>query len=212
MRRHIKDFVERTAGVLELPGPIYEFGAFQTPGQEGVVDLRPLFPGQEYVGCDMREGPGVDRVLNLHELDLPSASIGAALSLDTLEHVEFPRKAMSELYRVLADGGIVVISSVMNFPIHAYPDDYWRFTPAAFRSLLREFDSAVVESAGEPSFPHTVVGVAAKGRTLPSEELSAVLAEWSRRWLRPLPWPHARSGQQLQQILPGQPAGRAAVA
>jgi len=193
MRRHIRDFVELTAGVLELPGPIYEFGALQVPGQEGDADLRPLFPGRDYVGCDMRAGPGVDRVLNLHELDLPSASVGAALSLDTLEHVEFPRKAMSELHRVLADGGIAVISSVMNFPIHAYPDDYWRFTPEAFRSLLREFDSSLVESAGEPSFPHTVVGVGAKGRALPTEELSAHLAEWRQRWLRPRPWPRSRT-------------------
>jgi len=29
MRRHIKDFVELTADVLELPGPICEFGVFQ---------------------------------------------------------------------------------------------------------------------------------------------------------------------------------------
>jgi hypothetical protein len=59
-----------------------------------------------------------------------------------------------------------------------------------------------VESAGDPSFPHSVVGVAAKGRSLPSEELSAVLAEWSRRWVRPLPWPHARSWKgSLEQLL-----------
>lgn len=193
MRRHIKDFAELISGALELPGPIYEFGAFQTPGQEGESDLRPFFPGREYVGCDMREGPGVDRVLNLHALDLPDASVGAAISLDTFEHVEFPRKAISEIHRVLADGGIAVISSVMNFPIHAYPDDYWRYTPAAFRSLLQEFDSSVVASAGEPSFPHTVVGIAAKGRELPMADLTARLGGWSERSLHPRPWEHSRT-------------------
>lgn len=193
MRRHIKEFVELTAGLLELPGPIYEFGAFQTPGQEGDSDLRPFFPGREYVGCDMREGPGVDRVLNLHALDLADATAGAVLSLDTLEHVEFPRKAMSEVHRVLADEGIAVISSVMNFPIHAYPNDYWRFTPEAFRSLLQDFDSSVVASAGAPAFPHTVVGIGAKGRALPCDELDARLAQWSERSFRPRQWPGSRS-------------------
>ena len=31
MRRHIQEFVEECAGALELPDPIYEFGALQTP-------------------------------------------------------------------------------------------------------------------------------------------------------------------------------------
>ena len=36
-------------------------------------------------------------------------------------HVEYPRRAMAEIHRILKDDGIVIISSVMNFPIHAYP-------------------------------------------------------------------------------------------
>src|SRR3990172_11260268 len=108
MRDSIRQFVRLVAETLPVPEPIFEFGAFQVPSQVGFADLRPLFPGKEYVGCDMREGPGVDRILNLHRIDLPSESVGTVLVLDTLEHVEYCREAVAEIHRILRPDGLVV--------------------------------------------------------------------------------------------------------
>lgn len=164
MRESIKQFVTIAATNLPLPEPIYEFGALQVPGQEEFADLRTIFPGCDYVGADMREGPGVDRVLDLHNIDLPSESVGTVLCLDTLEHVEYPHQALREIHRILSPTrGVVVISSVMDFPIHDYPYDYWRFTPTAFESLLKPFKHSFVGFAGKEEFPHTIVGVGFKG-------------------------------------------------
>lgn len=163
MRRTIKGFAELAARTLPIDEPVYEFGALQVPGQEAFADLRPLFPGKQYFGADMREGLGVDRVLNLHAIDLEDHSVGTILSLDTLEHVEYPHKAVSEIHRVLKPNGIAILSSVMDFPIHDFPYDYWRFTPEAFKSLLKPFAHSFVGFAGRTSFPHTVVGVGFKG-------------------------------------------------
>jgi len=180
MRKLIKSFVEILAD--ELPAPIYEFGSYQVEGQEGFADLRVFFPGKKYVGCDMRHGKGVDIVMNIHEIDLPDSVAGTVLIFDTLEHVEFCRKAMSEVYRILKPGGMVVVSSVMKFRIHDYPNDYWRFTPEGFKSLLREFSYSLVDSVGEAAFPHTVVGVGVKG-DLPEERIRS-LADKMARWER----------------------------
>jgi hypothetical protein len=68
--------------------------------------------------------------------------------------------------RVIADGGGCVITSVMLFGIHAFPNDYFRFTPAGFRSLLGGFDDVWVCGVGHPSIPTQVIGVGAKGRSL----------------------------------------------
>jgi SAM-dependent methyltransferase len=163
MRQSIKDFAAIAASTLPIRGPIYEFGSMQVPGQEGFADLRPLFPAKEYVGADMRMGPGVDKLLNLHQLDLPSDYVGTVLCFDTLEHVEYPHRALEEIHRVLKPDGLVLISSVMNFPIHEYPFDYWRFTPEAFKSLLKPFVAVFVGFAGSDDFPHTVVGIGFKG-------------------------------------------------
>src|SRR5512147_449507 len=97
MRAAIKELLGILAESLPVSEPIVAFGARQAAGQEGSADLRPLFPGKEYIGADTRESPGVDRVLDLHHLDLPDASVGTVLVIDTFEHVEFPRQAMAEI-------------------------------------------------------------------------------------------------------------------
>ncbi len=178
MRKWVKEFVGVCAQVLPLAEPIYEFGSLQVPGQEW-GDLRPLFPGKLYVGADMREGKGVDVILNLHEIDLPSESVGTVLSVETFEHVEYPRKAVGEIHRILRPGGIFIISSAMAFRIHEYPSDYWRFTPEGLRSLLQPFDGSIVKSMGPSDFPHTVVGVAYKASKPPEwEKLKGALERW----------------------------------
>jgi SAM-dependent methyltransferase len=179
MRKSIKDFIQIVSSTLPISGPIYEFGAFQVETQEGFADLRPFFPNIRYIGADMREGPGVDIVLNLHDINLPDESVGTALCLETLEHVEYPHKAIKELHRVLIPDGMVVISSLMFFPIHEFPHDYWRFTPEAFRSLLKPFNKSFVGSAGDISFPHTVIGIGFKGQIPDLTVLEKKISAWA---------------------------------
>ena len=180
MRQNIKDFANIVSTILPIIEPVYEFGSFQVPGQIEFADLRPLFPNKEYIGCDMREGPGVDKILNLHAIDLPSESVGVVLCFDTIEHVEFPRKALEEIHRILKPNGIAVISSVMNFPIHDYPHDYWRFTPEGFKSILRPFSSSFVGFQGSKHFPHTVVGIGFKGDRPPLTEFTIKYDKWRK--------------------------------
>ena len=161
MRDNIKVFVKAFAETFPVKEPIYEFGSLQI-GPAGYADLRPFFPNKAYVGCDMREGPGVDRVVVLEDLPLPDKSVGTVLSADTIEHV-FPLfKAFDEMFRVLGDDGVMLVTSVMDFWIHAHPYDYWRFTPEAFAGLLEPYPLKIVGYQGLPDFPHTVFGVAFK--------------------------------------------------
>ncbi len=132
------------------------------PGQEELANLRPIFPGKMFIGCDMRNGKGVDRVDNVECLSLIDESVGTVLILDTLEHVENCFKAMDEIYRILKKDGIVVMSSVMDFPIHDYPSDFWRFTPEAFKLLLNKFPIKIIGLQGNPNHPHTVFAIGIK--------------------------------------------------
>jgi len=184
MRESIKQFVRICAKTLPISEPVYEFGALQVPGQEGFADLRPFFPGKKYVGADLRNGPGVDVILDLHHIDLPSESVGTVLILDTLEHVEYPRKAIENVHKILNQNGILVITSVMNFPIHDYPYDYWRFTPEAFRSLLKPFSFSFVDSLGKADFPHTIVGLGFKHSNHRNfmQQFTKHCESWKRSW------------------------------
>ena len=184
MQELIRSFVADLARAVALEEPIVEFGSLNVD-PEVDADLRPLFPGREYVGTDIRPGPGVDRVEDLRALSFADGEVGTALCLDTLEHVADPLAACREMRRVLRPGGVCVISSVMLFGIHGYPSDYWRFTPEGFRLLLDGFDEVWVAGIGDPGIPTQVLGVGAKERRLGLSldrlpTLSAEQAHWER--------------------------------
>ena len=164
MRANIRRWVASVADRIEIPEPIYEFGSFRVPGQEELADMRPLFPGKNFTGCDMREGLGVDLIIDVHDLDyrFQPKSIGTILCLETFEHVRYPHVAMEQFYYVLKEGGVLILTSTMAQTIHNHPSDYWRFTPEGFGVLLEAFTSRFIDSCGEPRRPLCVVGVAVK--------------------------------------------------
>jgi SAM-dependent methyltransferase len=163
MRGNVREFVRVVAETVEVPEPIIELGSLQVVGQLYDANLRPFFPGKHYIGCDMREGMGVERIEDIHALSFAEGSVGTVLILETLEHVENPFLAMAEIFRVLRPGGLVVASCCMDFPVHEHPADYWRLTPQGFDLLLRRFSPRRVYVQGHPHFPHTLAGVGMKG-------------------------------------------------
>jgi hypothetical protein len=78
------------------------------------------------------------------------------------------------------------MTSVMYFPIHLHPDDYWRFTASGFSSLVSPFSEALVTMLGLRTLPHTVVAVAWKAPVDPTLRgtLSAAVEAWKDRGSR----------------------------
>lgn len=197
MRDHTKAFCRLVADTFDCPGPVYEFGSYQVEGQLDYADLRSLFPNRDYVGCDMRAGPGVDRVEDVSAMTLSDGGAGTVLCIETFEHVFEVRRAFDEVFRVLRPGGLFVITSPLNFRIHGYPDDYWRMTPQCLRRMLQPYAGRLVGFQGYPKFPHTVMALAGKA---PLAADFANRAETLRRayesWLR-----HTESALPLGEII-----------
>jgi len=192
VRDHNKAFCELAARTFDCPGPVYEFGSYQVEGQEDYADLRSLFAGKPYVGCDMREGPGVDRVEDVSRLSLADGTVGTALCVETFEHVFEVRRAFDEVFRVLKPGGVFILTSPLNFRIHAYPDDYWRMTPSCLRRMLQPYDGRVVGFQGHDKFPHTVMSLATKAPapadfSSRADRLAGLYADWLRHTEADLP-------------------------
>jgi SAM-dependent methyltransferase len=163
MRPNVRAFAEAAVAAFAPSGPVYEFGAYQVAGQEPINNLRELFPKIPYVGCDLRPGPGVDRIEDLARLSLADDAAGTVLCLDTLEHVFEVHRAVSEMIRVLQPGGLLIVSVPLDFHIHQHPDDYWRVTPSCLARLLSPLAATAIGWQGPESYPHAVFGVGIKG-------------------------------------------------
>ncbi len=182
MRTIVYDLLERMAKLDDLPEPVIEFGAARVAGQAHLPAVRSVFPDRVFTGIDMSPGLGVYQLHDLHRLGLRDGSVGTALLLDTIEHVENPRAAMAELHRCLASDGVLLLTTHFFFPIHKFPSDYWRFTAEGITAVLSEFGHSHVGEAGLRLFPHTVVGLAGGADIDPESwrRLSDVVDEWLR--------------------------------
>jgi SAM-dependent methyltransferase len=99
---------------------------------------------------------GVDLTADVQDLSaLKDSSVSMVLCTQVLEHVPSPGKAVSEFRRVLAPGGILVLSVPHLSMLHEEPRDYWRYTRHGLKKLLgsQEFEVLnIVESGGLVSF------------------------------------------------------------
>ena len=179
---------------FHCPEPVLEIGSYQVPGQESIGDLRSLFPGKKYVGLDMRPGPGVDCVASAEKLPQPDASMGTVVAMNTFEHVRHFWRGFEEIQRVLRPDGVLVVSCPFFFRIHNYPQDYWRFTPAAFELLLEKYPSKIIGWHGPKQRPGNVWAFACR------EEYPAVRGEQFAHYQRLLQT-YARAGYILDQAL-----------
>ncbi len=187
MRQSIREFIETAGRHLPIKEPVYEFGSYLVSGQEKSADLRSLFTGKKFIGFDIKPGPGVNVVMDMCRTGLKPCSAGTVLILDALEHVEFPRKAVTEAHRLLCQEGILIMTSTMDFPIHNFPYDYWRFTPRAFKSLLSPFECSVVRACGNQHLPHIVVGVGFKKKETAqnTSQFNKEIEKWCQKWKNP---------------------------
>jgi SAM-dependent methyltransferase len=162
MNHLLHGVVRAFSETFALGGPILEIGSYQVPGQENLGDLRGLFPGRQYIGVDMRPGPGVDCVASVEKLPQPDASVGTVIACNTFEHVRRFWRGFEEIYRVLRPDGVLLVSCPFFFRIHNFPEDYWRFTPAALEALLEVYPSKILGWHGPKQRPAHVWALACR--------------------------------------------------
>jgi SAM-dependent methyltransferase len=75
---------------------------------------------------------------------LADESYDAAICLDVLEHVPDPCRALRETSRILAPGGLLILSVPHLSRLHDEPHDYYRYTRHGLRYLLESQGFIVV--------------------------------------------------------------------
>lgn len=72
------------------------------------------------------------------ELPFENESIDTVVLFQTLEHIARPEKAISEIFRVLRPGGILLLTVPFLYPLHDEPYDFTRFTNHGLVRVLED--------------------------------------------------------------------------
>jgi len=151
-------FIERFS--RECEGAYLEIGSRDYGTTQ---DLRSMFAGRgEYIGVDMYEGKGVDKVLDLTDdfevIDekLQGMRFGTIFCLSVFEHCERPFVMADNLTSLLNANGKIIVSAPFAWRFHGYPSDYWRFTHEGIKRLFPRLSFDVTRGvATSPSSPES---------------------------------------------------------
>ena len=134
----------------EVQGEVLELGSYDVNGS-----VRPLFANRErfpeYLGVDMREGPGVDRVMIASEMAFQN-KFDTIVSTEMLEHdSRFWRTAVKIYFALKPLGHLIVTTRNVGYERHDYPSDYWRFTSDGLKELFESAGLRTIEAIDEPN-------------------------------------------------------------
>jgi SAM-dependent methyltransferase len=204
MNKFLRGTIQAISESFHLPEPIVEIGSLQVDDQSDLIDLRKLFPGKAYTGVDFRAGPGVDCVANVEALPHKDASVGTVLALSTFEHVQRFWLGFREVQRILRPDGVFVVATPFYFHVHAYPNDYWRFTPEALDFLLEPYPTRILGWHGAERRMSNVwaVGFREESKLPTADDVEAYRRRMHAYARDPLPW-HRRMRYELGRLVSG---------
>jgi hypothetical protein len=127
------------ARCAEFSSPsVLELGTLQSQPGRSTMHRDWVPHAAEFLGTDIQAGPDVDIVADVHRLSqvVGDERFDVILSCSTFEHLKYPTLAAHELMKALKVGGQLYIQTHQSFPLHGYPNDYFRFSRDALASLF----------------------------------------------------------------------------
>jgi len=156
MHEHVSAFLQSASEAFGLEGPVYEFGYSPVTNSAGA----PLPCRDEPAKIEKFEEP--ERLEDLVTLPYADGVARTVISINALEHTFEPRRAVEEMIRILAPGGLLLISSAASDQACERPDCYWRPTPCAIQRLLAGLEATLIGWQGTHPNIHTSFAIASK--------------------------------------------------
>lgn len=120
-------------------------GVMLNIGSGGNIQAQLERHGIEALSIDVDPARSPDRLMDVEDMkEIPDHSVDVVFCMEVLEHVRNPQRGISEIWRILGDGGVVIGSTPFLLGIHDHPHDYYRFTGFGIDYLFREFEKLVL--------------------------------------------------------------------
>lgn len=126
-----------------------------------------LFKRASVSTLDIEPTSGASYIADLTQNNSATINSGifdAVILCEVLEHTLQPFAAIDEVYRMLAPGGHLYLSTPLNFRVHGPLPDCWRFTEHGLRALLASFSQVTIHGVESDRllFPYQYLTVAVK--------------------------------------------------
>jgi SAM-dependent methyltransferase len=103
---------------------------------EKITYYKNTFPHCEVITSDVHNEFKPDYIFDAHFIPFDDNCFDMVLAAQVIEHTINPWKICQELQRVTKIGGLLQIEAPQNYPYHAEPYDFFRFTFTGMRSLF----------------------------------------------------------------------------
>jgi len=163
MPEPVRTFLQSVSESFRLEGPMYEFGYGPTTRWHLAPTARRDVAEHGGPGGDEPKPAEIQRLEDLVDLPFADGSARTVIAAGALEHVFEPGRAVEEMVRILAPGGILVVccSRCSGRSPDAW-ERYWHPTPQAVERLMGGLAATLVGWQGGDDSAHTLFGVASK--------------------------------------------------
>lgn len=96
-------------------------------------------PGTTLIYSDVARGPLIHVIADAHDLPFADASFDAVLAIAVLQYLPDPARAMMQTHRILKPGGLAYVVAPMIQQNTLGPHDYFLYTHAGLRRVMRCF-------------------------------------------------------------------------
>jgi uncharacterized protein YbaR (Trm112 family)/predicted SAM-dependent methyltransferase len=119
-----------------------EFEAILASGREFVLHLGAGSTATKYPNCIEMEHKifrHTDLVADAHALPFHEQTFDHVMAFNLFEHLENPRRAAAEIWRVLKPRGLLIIHTAFLQPLHEAPFHFYNATEYGVRSWFKDF-------------------------------------------------------------------------
>lgn len=144
----VLEFFIENARAEEFDGKrVLEVGSRYVNGSVRPFVERFLHP-REYIGIDVEPGRYVDLILPAEKMlgYFGSDAFDVVISTEVLEHIWDWKKVISNMKNVVNPGRFMYITTrSINFPLHGYPYDFWRFELEDMKNIFSDCKILVLD-------------------------------------------------------------------
>lgn len=125
-------------------GRLIDIGCGLKTKEQLVGDFVDEYVGLDHVECQYNQS-NIDLFGTAYNIPSENETFDCALCTAVLEHLEEPKKALKETYRVLKSGGCAIYTVPLFWHLHEEPRDFFRYTKNGLKYLFEAAGFEIIE-------------------------------------------------------------------